>query len=162
MLPHNQAGRSMAHDMSDPAMGASMEADLRRRFWVALALSAVILFLSPMGRMFGVHLPFSPAAGSWTLLALTTPVVFWCGWMFISGAYQALRSRKLDMSVLIAVGVLAAYLASRLPDRNRLERHVLRCRHDARDLRPLRTLDGDEIAARHVGLPEGTVRSRSA
>ncbi len=32
--------------------------------------------------------------------------------MFISGAYQALRSRKLDMSVLIAVGVLAAYLAS--------------------------------------------------
>ena len=32
--------------------------------------------------------------------------------MFISGAYEALRSRKLDMSVLIVVGVLAAYLAS--------------------------------------------------
>jgi len=32
--------------------------------------------------------------------------------MFLSGAYHALRNRMLDMSVLIAVGVLAAYLAS--------------------------------------------------
>ncbi len=55
---------------------------------------------------------FRLQARSWTLFALTTPVVFWCGWMFIFGAYQALRSRKLDMAVLIAVGVLAAYLAS--------------------------------------------------
>jgi len=103
----------MAHDMSDPAMAASMEADIRLRFWVALALSAVVALLSPMGKMPSL-LPLAlPAAmRSWTLLTLTTPVVFWCGWMFISGAYTALRSRTLDMSVLIAVGVLAAYLAS--------------------------------------------------
>jgi len=62
--------------------------------------------------MHGLPLPFGAAARPWVLLVLTTPVVFWCGWMFISGAYQALRSRRLDMSVLIAVGVLAAYLAS--------------------------------------------------
>ena len=102
----------MAHDMSDPAMAASMEADIRLRFWVALALSAVVALLSPMGKMPSL-LPLAlPAAmRSWTLLTLTTPVVFWCGWMFLSGAYHALRSRKLDMAVLIAVGVLAAYLA---------------------------------------------------
>ena len=82
------------------------------RFWVALALSVVIVILSPMSAMLGIHLPLTPAVRSWTLLALTTPVVFWCGWMFISGAYHALRNRSLDMSVLIAVGVLAAYLAS--------------------------------------------------
>ena len=111
MSPHKHEG-GMAHNMSDPAMAASMETDIRNRFWVALALSVVIVLLSPMGKMFGINLPLTVAVRSWTLLALTTPVVFWCGWMFISGAYQALRSRKLDMSVLIAVGVLAAYLAS--------------------------------------------------
>ena len=111
-MPSRKQGGGMAHDMSDPAMAASMEADIRLRFWVALALSVVIVLLSPMGKAHGLTLPFGPAARSWVLFALTTPVVFWCGWMFISGAYQALRSRKLDMSVLIAVGVLAAYLAS--------------------------------------------------
>jgi Cu2+-exporting ATPase len=107
---HKDAG--MAHDMSDPAMAADMEADIRKRFFVALALSIAIVLLSPMGAMIGIHLPLSTAIRSWTLLILTTPVVFWCGWMFISGAYHALRNRSLDMSVLIAVGVLAAYLAS--------------------------------------------------
>ena len=103
---------SMAHDMSDPAMAASMEADIRKRFWVAFVLSIAIVALSPMAAMFGIHIPLAPPTRSWTLFTLTTPVVFWCGWMFVSGAYQALRARKLDMSVLIAVGVLAAYLAS--------------------------------------------------
>ena len=109
----SKPGGGMAHDMSDPAMAASMEADIRRRFWVALALSALIALLSPMGKMSSfLPLALPTAVRSWVLFALTTPVVFWCGWMFISGAYHALRSRKLDMSVLIAVGVLAAYLAS--------------------------------------------------
>ena len=89
-----------------------MEADIRNRFWVALALSIVIVLLSPMGAMVGIHLALSAMVRSWALFALTTPVVLWCGWMFLSGAYQALRALKLDMSVLIAVGVLAAYLAS--------------------------------------------------
>jgi len=107
---HQHGG--MAHDMSDPEMAAGMEADIRIRFWVAFALSIVIVLLSPMGEMIGVHLPLSTGVRSWTLLALTTPVVFWCGWMFLSGAAHALRNRTLDMSVLITVGVLAAYLAS--------------------------------------------------
>jgi Cu2+-exporting ATPase len=111
MTPHkHEVG--MAHNMSDPAMAAGMEADIRLRFWVALAVSAAVVALSPMGKFSGLPLPFGNATRSWALFALTTPVVFWCGWMFISGAYSALRSRKLDMSVLIAVGVLAAYLAS--------------------------------------------------
>jgi Cu2+-exporting ATPase len=110
--PAGQHAGGMAHDMSDPAMAADMEADIRNRFWTALALSVGIVLLSPMGEMIGIHLPLTAAVRSWTLLALTTPVVFWCGWMFISGALHALRNRTLDMSVLIAVGVLAAYLAS--------------------------------------------------
>ncbi len=107
---HQHAG--MGHDMSDPAMAADMEADIRMRFFVALSLSIAIVLLSPMSAMIGIHLPLTTTMRSLALLVLTTPVVFWCGWMFISGASHALRNRKLDMSVLIAVGVLAAYLAS--------------------------------------------------
>jgi P-type Cu2+ transporter len=109
---HSGHGMVMARDMSDPAMAASMEADIRARFWVALAISALVVLISPMGEMIGIRLPLSAAARSWILLVLTTPIVFWCGWIFIAGAYYSLVSRKLDMSVLIAVGVLAAYLAS--------------------------------------------------
>lgn len=93
--------------MSDPVMAASMEAVIRTRFWVSLALSTLVVLISPMGVMLGIRLPFSPAVRSWTLLILTTPIVFWCGWIFIAGAYRSLVSRKLDTSVLIAVGVLA-------------------------------------------------------
>ena len=89
-----------------------MEAEIRTRFLVALALSALVVLISPMGEMIGIRLPLSAAARSWTLLLLTTPVVFWCGWIFVAGAFRSLVSRRLDMSVLIAVGVLAAYLAS--------------------------------------------------
>jgi Cu2+-exporting ATPase len=98
--------------MSDPAMAASMEADIRARFWVALALTALVVLISPMGEMLGIDLPLSAAVRSWTLLVLTTPIVFWCGWIFVAGAFRSLLSRRLDMSVLIAVGVLAAYVAS--------------------------------------------------
>ena len=108
----NGPGAGMSHDMADPAMAASMEADIRTRFWVALALSAIVVLLSPMGEMIGIRLPLSTAVRSWALLVITTPIVFWCGWIFVAGAFHSLVSRRLDMSVLIAVGVLAAYLAS--------------------------------------------------
>jgi len=93
-------------------MAASMEANFRTRFWVALVLSALVVLISPMGEALGIRLPLSAAFRSWTLLALTTPIVFWCGWIFVAGAFRSLVSRRLDMSVLIAVGVLAAYVAS--------------------------------------------------
>jgi Cu2+-exporting ATPase len=48
------------------------------------------------------------------MLLLSTPVVFYSGWIFISGSYYSLRRRTLNMSVLIATGVLAAYLFSAL------------------------------------------------
>jgi Cu2+-exporting ATPase len=102
----------MAHDMSDPAMAAAMERDIWNRFLVALLLTIPTVLYAPLGRdFFGVELP-TPIPAEWIMLFLSTPVVFWSGWIFISGAWRALRYRSLDMSVLIATGVLAAYLAS--------------------------------------------------
>lgn len=103
-----------AHDhaamMSDPAMAKTMEADMRRRFWVALVLTLPIATLA--GHIPGLPMLVQPPFANWLGLALSTPVVFWSGWVFLAGSVHALRNRKLDMSVLIATGVLAAYLSS--------------------------------------------------
>jgi P-type Cu2+ transporter len=114
-MAHGETGHGgMAHDMSDPAMAAAMEADMRRRFFVALVLTVPIVLYSPLGiTVFRLHLP-TPFGmpTNWLLLVLATPVVWWAGWVFHSGAYRALRNRTLDMNVLVSLGVLVAYLFS--------------------------------------------------
>ena len=106
--------KSHGHDhtamMSDPAMAKRMEQDMARRFWVALVLTIPIVIIT--GHVPGLPMLVHPPLANWIALVLTTPVVFWSGWIFLSGTVVALRSRKLDMSVLIATGVLAAYLSS--------------------------------------------------
>jgi Cu2+-exporting ATPase len=113
--PATQAdhGDHMGHDMSDPGMAKSMERDMRNRFFVALVLTIPTVLYSPLGmNLLGVRLPTFGLGEKVIMLLLSTPVVFYSGWIFISGAYYSLRSRTLNMSVLIATGVLAAYLFS--------------------------------------------------
>jgi Cu2+-exporting ATPase len=103
----------MDHDMSDPKMAKAMETDMRNRFFVALFLTIPTILYSPIGHDFlGVDLPTAGIDSNWIALVTSTPVVWWAGWIFIGGAYHSLRRRSLNMSVLIATGVLAAYLAS--------------------------------------------------
>jgi Cu2+-exporting ATPase len=102
----------MDHDMSDPKMAKAMEKDMQNRFLVALVLTIPTILYSPLGTdFFGLGLP-SGIGKSWLALILSTPVVWWAGWIFIGGAFRSLRHRALNMSVLIATGVLAAYLSS--------------------------------------------------
>ncbi|MBI2054895.1 MAG: copper-translocating P-type ATPase [Candidatus Sungbacteria bacterium] len=97
---------------TNPAMAKKMEADMRRRFWISFILSIPIFLYSPVGINFlGLHLP-TPIPVNWLLLILTTPIVFWTGSIFITGTYYSLKAKKLNMAVLIATGVLAAYLFS--------------------------------------------------
>jgi Cu2+-exporting ATPase len=96
--------------MSDPAFAREMEKDMRRRFLVALLLTIPVVVIT--GHVPGLPMFVMPPLSSWLALALSTPVVFWSGSIFLAGSVQALRTRKLDMSVLIATGVLAAYLSS--------------------------------------------------
>ena len=104
----------MGHDMSDPAMARAMEADMRNRFFVSLILTIPIILYSPLGvNLFKLHMPtpfgISP---NWVLLVLSTPVVWWGGWIFHFGAWRALRNRTLNMNVLVSLGVLVAYFFS--------------------------------------------------
>lgn len=45
-------------------------------------------------------------------LAVSTPVVFYCGWPFLYGGWKSLRSRSPGMDLLIAVGALTAWVYS--------------------------------------------------
>jgi Cu+-exporting ATPase len=86
-------------------------ADMRRRFWVALALTIPLAVIA-MGHMIPGH-PLErlapPHTWSWVELALATPTVLWAGWpFFVRGAYS-LVSRHLNMFTLIGLGVAVAY-----------------------------------------------------
>jgi P-type Cu2+ transporter len=110
---HADHGDHADHDMSDPLMAATMERDMRNKFFVALLLTIPTVLYSPLGmNLLGLRLPTFGLTENLIMLLLSTPVVFYSGWIFISGAYHSLRRRTLNMSVLIATGVLAAYLFS--------------------------------------------------
>ncbi len=94
------AGREMAR---------LMELDIRNKFFFALILTVPIILYSPLGTEFlKLNLP-SPFPISWLLFILTTPVFFYSGWIFLYSTYFALKNRMLNMAVLIAVGITAAY-----------------------------------------------------
>ena len=91
-----------------------MVRDMRNRFLVALVLSVPILLWSPIGREvlgFETAAPFGLRDDLFALI-LSLPVVFYSAWIFVDGAYRALRARTLDMMVLVAVGVGAGWLYS--------------------------------------------------
>jgi P-type Cu+ transporter len=88
--------------------------DMRRRFWVSLALT-VPLFIIAMAR----HLPGAPLeqlAGSrlwsWAELILATPVVLWGGWPFFVRFWRSIVTWNLNMFTLIGLGVAVAYAYS--------------------------------------------------
>src|SRR2546427_743797 len=94
------AGREMAR---------LMELDIRNKFFFALVLSVPIILYSPLGKfIFGIQLP-APFPVPWLLFLLTTPVYFYSGWIFLYSSFRALQQRTLNMSVLIATGITAAY-----------------------------------------------------
>jgi Cu+-exporting ATPase len=93
----------------EQAIRAAEYRDLRRKFWIAALLSLpVVVIAMSHGRV-----PWLDFAGvNWVQLALTTPVVLYCGAQFYRGAWAAFRHRAADMNTLIAVGTGAAYLYS--------------------------------------------------
>src|SRR2546425_607318 len=79
---------------------------LKRRFWVAAALSVPVMLL---GMSEHLGLPISQTTSFWLQLLLTTPVQFWAGWQFYKGAWAVARHGTTDMNTLIALGTTAAY-----------------------------------------------------
>ena len=115
-IDHDATGHgSMAHthhDMNDPAMAGAMAFDMRNRFFLSLLLTIPTIAYSDIGmHLFHLTLPHPFRLDIWLLL-LATPGVIWAGSVFHIGAINALKSRTLDMNVLVSFGVLVAYLFS--------------------------------------------------
>ena len=106
---HEAKGHAgMDHDMSDPKMARAMEKDMRNRFLVALVLTIPTILYSPLGSdFFGLDLP-SGIGKNWIALILSTPVVWWAGWIFIGGAARSLRTASslpaVTLNSSVAVG----------------------------------------------------------
>lgn len=93
-------------------MAKLMEEDIRNKFFVALILTLPIIAYSPLGiNILGLNLP-TPIPANWIMFLLTTPVYFYSGWIFLYSTYKALQAKTLNMAVLIAVGITAAYAFS--------------------------------------------------
>jgi Cu+-exporting ATPase len=88
--------------------------DMRRRFWISVALTVPLMLIA-----MGEHLPGHPLARiatmstlGWLQLVLATPVVLWGGWPFFVRGWQSVVHRSLNMFTLIGLGVGVSYLYS--------------------------------------------------
>jgi P-type Cu+ transporter len=84
--------------------------DMRRRFWIGLALALPVFLLEMGGHIFGPIL--APTVSNWVQLVLATPVVVWAGAPFFVRAWQSIVTRNLNMFTLIALGTGAAWIYS--------------------------------------------------
>lgn len=87
--------------------------DMTRRFWVSLVLALPVFVLEMGGHLFpGLHDLISPKASVWIQFILATPVVLWGGWPFFQRGWVSVKTMKLNMFTLIAMGTGVAWLFS--------------------------------------------------
>jgi len=110
---HAMVGDHEGHD-EHAGHGGHTAAVMRNLFLATLVLTLIELAYSPLAtRLLGLHLP-TPFGLRMEIVEflVTTPVVFWGGWPFLSVAWAALRRWQVNMATLIATGILTAYLYS--------------------------------------------------
>ncbi len=83
--------------------------DFRRRFWLSLPLTVLVVILAMAGHLLA-GLP--PALRSSVELILSLPVVLWAGWPFFVRGVQSIVHRSPNMWTLISLGTGAAFLYS--------------------------------------------------
>jgi P-type Cu+ transporter len=102
-------------DIEDAERKARQVEIAQQRHYLTVGLIFTIpLFILAMAGDFGL-LPMHIAHAGWMpwlMLALATPVQFYVGKQYYSGAFKALRNGAANMDVLIALGTSAAYFYS--------------------------------------------------
>jgi Cu+-exporting ATPase len=110
-----ETGRVEKQDIVDQER-AAREAEfqkLKRKFITGLVLVIPVFLLAywnslGLGRLYSLN----REVGFFLQLLFQTPIQFWVGWQFYSGAWKSARHGSADMNTLIAVGTSAAYLYS--------------------------------------------------
>lgn len=117
-----QAGAALAaqhtHHDDDHAVHAHGQhaghstAMFRNRFWLTLALSAPVVYFSPMvGHILGYMAPMFPGS-TWIPPVLGTVIFLYGGQPFLKGGLQELKDRRPGMMLLIAMAITVAFAAS--------------------------------------------------
>ena len=76
----------------------------RRRFWWSLLLTVPVVVTSPMVMdWFGYKLDFTGI--DWIGPVLGSVIFFWCGWIFLSGAWAEIQQRQPGMMLLVAMAI---------------------------------------------------------
>lgn len=107
---HDHGGKAEHPDEShglDKHAGHHVE-DFKERFFISLAVTIPILFLSPMIQMF-LNVNWRFPYDFVVLFLLSSFVFFYGGSPFLSGAYQELKHRVPGMMTLIALAIVVAY-----------------------------------------------------
>ena len=87
-------------------------ADMTKRFWIGLVLALPVVALEMGAHLTDLHHIISAQLSTWLQFALATPVVLWAGWPFFVRGWQSLRTLKLNMFTLIAMGTGVAWIYS--------------------------------------------------
>ncbi|MBJ6142920.1 heavy metal translocating P-type ATPase [Hymenobacter sp. BT559] len=102
-------------EVSDEELAARKQLayqQLRRRFWVAAGLAALIMPLSMLMLWPSLMHRVPEPTLNYLLLLLTLPVLLYSGREFYVAAWNGLRHRTASMDTLIALGTGAAFLFS--------------------------------------------------
>ncbi|MBS1789989.1 MAG: heavy metal translocating P-type ATPase [Acidobacteria bacterium] len=85
--------------------------DMKRRFWISLALTLPVFLLAMSEMIPGqpVQLALGHRLVTWIQFALATPVVLWGGWPFFERGWASIINRSPNMFTLIAIGTGAAF-----------------------------------------------------
>ena len=85
-----------------------------RKFWIALVLSIPVFIIAMSDMVPFLHLEkiASKKVWSWIEFLLSTPVVFYSGWIFFKRGWSSIRRWMPNMWTLISIGVGSAYLFS--------------------------------------------------
>jgi len=106
-------GMALEPEMVSADAGPNPElADMSRRLWIGLALTAPVFALEMGGHLFDLHGWIGQQTSNWVQLLLATPVVLWAGWPFFERGWASLKTRNLNMFTLIAMGTGVAWVYS--------------------------------------------------
>lgn len=102
----------------EPMLPADEEADaelrgVRRRFWIAAALSLPLLLVAMVPHLTGMHFGLATAQVlRWMELLLAAPLVLWLGRGYYRRGWSGVVNRSPNMYTLIGLGVLVAFVYS--------------------------------------------------
>jgi Cu+-exporting ATPase len=106
-------GMALEPEIASAEAGGNPElADMRRRFWIGLALTVPVLALEMGGHFTGLYHWLGKQNSNWLQFLFGTPVVLWAGWPFFERGWASLKTRNLNMFTLIAMGVGVAWIYS--------------------------------------------------